>query len=64
MILKAESSQTANLLTVIGGTALGGIFGAVSKTDNGALIGAGIGAGAGTGIAFLRKGKGSRNKSR
>lgn len=55
--LKAESSQTANLLTIVGGTALGGIFGAVSKSDNGALIGAGIGAGAGAGIAFLRKGK-------
>ncbi|CAN5652854.1 hypothetical protein BH24ACI2_BH24ACI2_00070 [soil metagenome] len=55
--LKAESSQTANILAIIGGTAIGGIFGAVSKTDNGALIGAGIGAGAGTGVALLRKGK-------
>ena len=55
--LKAESSQTANLLTVVGGTALGGILGAVSKSSSGTLIGAGIGAGAGTGIAFLRKGK-------
>ena len=55
--LKIESSQTANVLTIIGGTAIGGIVGAVSKADNGALIGAGIGAGAGTGIAFFRKGK-------
>ena len=55
--LKAESSQKADLLTIIGGTALGGIFGAVSKADNGALIGAGIGAGAGTGVVFLKKGK-------
>ncbi len=55
--IEAESSQTANLLTIAGGTALGGIFGAVSKSSNGTLIGAGIGAGAGTGIAFLRKGK-------
>ena len=55
--LKAESSSTANVLAIIGGTALGGIFGAVSKAENGALIGAGIGAGAGTGIALLRKGK-------
>ncbi len=55
--LKIESSPTANVLTVIGGTALGGIVGAVSGIDNGALIGAGVGAGAGTGFAFLRKGK-------
>ena len=55
--LKAESSQGTNVLAIIGGTALGGIFGAVSKAENGALIGAGIGAGAGTGVALLRKGK-------
>jgi len=55
--LKAESSQSANVLAIIGAAALGGIFGAVSKAENGALIGAGIGAGAGTGIALLRKGK-------
>ncbi len=55
--LKIESSPTADVLTVVGGTALGGIIGAVSKVDNGALIGAGVGAGAGTGFAFLRKGK-------
>lgn len=55
--LKAESSPTATVLTVIGGTALGAVLGAVSKADNGALIGAGIGAGAGGGIAYLKKGK-------
>jgi hypothetical protein len=55
--LKIESSPTANVLTVLGGTAIGGIVGAVSGIDNGALIGAGVGAGAGTGFAFLRKGK-------
>ena len=55
--LTVESSSTATALTIVGGTALGGIIGAVSKVQNGALIGAGIGAGAGTGIAFLRKGK-------
>ena len=55
--LKAESSQGTSVLAIIGGTALGGIFGAVSKTDNGALIGAGIGAGLGTGVALLKKGK-------
>jgi len=55
--LEIKSSPTANVLTVIGGTALGGIIGAVSKVDNGALIGAGVGAGAGTGFAFLTKGR-------
>ena len=54
--LKAESSQPANVLTILGGTALGGIVGAVSRSQNGALIGAGVGAGAGTSVAFLRKG--------
>jgi hypothetical protein len=55
--LNAESSSTANALTIIGGTALGAIVGAASKAQSGALIGTGIGAGAGTSIAFLRKGK-------
>ncbi|MBA4123211.1 MAG: hypothetical protein H0X72_12210 [Acidobacteria bacterium] len=54
--LKAESSQTANVLTILGGTALGGIVGALSRSQNGSLIGAGVGAGAGTSVAFLRKG--------
>jgi hypothetical protein len=55
--LKAASTRTTDLFAVLGGTAAGAIFGAVSKVDNGVLIGAGIGAGAGTGIAVLRKGK-------
>jgi hypothetical protein len=55
--LDAESFSTATALTVIGGTALGGIIGAAAKAQNGALIGAGIGAGVGTSIAFLKKGK-------
>ncbi len=55
--LKAASSRTRDMFTVFGGTALGAIFGAASKVQNGALIGAGIGAGTGTGIAVLRKGK-------
>jgi len=54
--LKAETSQTANVLTILGGTVLGGIVGAVSRSQNGSLIGAGVGAGAGTSVAFLRKG--------
>ena len=61
--LEAETTQTANVLTILGGTAIGGILGGVSKSDNGALIGAGIGAGAGTAIAFLRKGKNVRIKA-
>ena len=55
--LKVASSTPINALTIIGGTSLGGIIGAVSKLESGALVGAAIGAGAGTGIAFLRKGK-------
>jgi hypothetical protein len=55
--LKTESSGVASALAVLGGTAIGGIVGAVSKVENGALIGAGIGAATGTGFAFLRKGK-------
>lgn len=61
--LKAESSNTSKILTIIGGTAIGGIVGAVSKADHGALIGAGLGAGAGTGVAFLQKGKDVRIKA-
>lgn len=55
--LTAESSTRTNVLTILGGTALGTIAGAVSKADNGWLIGAGLGGAAGTGIALLRKGK-------
>lgn len=61
--LTAESSQAASILTVAGGTALGAIFGVVSKAENGALIGAGIGTGVGAGAAFLRKGKDVRIKA-
>lgn len=55
--LEAKTSNTGKFLTIFGGTVLGGIIGAASKSDNGVLIGAGIGAGAGTGTAFLLKGK-------
>ncbi len=54
--LKAESSPT-NLLTILGGTAVGGIVGAAAKSTGGALIGAALGTGAGTGVFLLRKGK-------
>lgn len=61
--LKAASSPKTSILAVIGGTAIGALLGAVSKTENGALIGAGIGAGAGTGVALVRKGKNVRIKT-
>lgn len=61
--LTAETSQAANVLTVAGGTALGAVFGSVSKAENGALLGAAIGTGAGAGVAFLRKGKDVRIKA-
>ena len=61
--LKAESVQKRSILTIIGGAAFGAIFGAVSKTENGALIGTGVGIGVGTGITLLRKGKNVRIKS-
>jgi len=56
-LIEVKSSQTKSVLAILGGTAIGGILGAVTKSNNGALIGAGIGAGAGTGAALLRKGK-------
>lgn len=52
-----ESSPKFKAFSILGGGAVGGIIGALSKTSNGALIGAGIGAGAGTGVALLRKGR-------
>ncbi len=55
--IEVKSSQTKSVLAILGGTAIGGILGAITKSANGALIGAGIGAGAGTGAALLRKGK-------
>jgi hypothetical protein len=55
--LEAKTSNTGKFLTILAGTAIGGLIGAVSNVDNGALIGAGIGAGAGTGTALLQKGK-------
>lgn len=55
--LKVESGAATNALMILGGTAIGGIVGAISKAENGWLLGAGLGAGTGTGIAFLRKGR-------
>ena len=55
--LKIDSGTAANALTILGGTAIGGIVGAAAaKSGGGALIGAGIGAGAGTSAALFRKG--------
>jgi hypothetical protein len=55
--LKADSARLVNVFTILGGTAIGAIFGAVSKSGRGAALGAGIGTGVGTGIVLLRKGK-------
>jgi hypothetical protein len=60
---KPKSPTTRNILSVIGGTALGALIGTAANKENGALIGAGIGAGAGTGAALLRKGKEARIKT-
>lgn len=55
--LHAESSAKPKFIIIAVAATIGGIIGAVSKSDNGALIGAGIGAGAGGGLALLQKGK-------
>jgi len=60
---KPKSPGTRNILSVIGGTALGALIGTATNKENGALIGAGIGAGAGTSAALLRKGKEARIKT-
>lgn len=60
---QAQSSTKANLLMIIGGTAVGAILGAASGAENGGVIGAVIGAVAGTGIALARKGKDVRIKA-
>lgn len=61
--LKPESTQKTSVLTLIGGTTVGALFGAASRKENGALIGAGVGAGIGAGAVFLRKGKDVRIKT-
>ncbi|MBC7900638.1 MAG: hypothetical protein H7070_11375 [Saprospiraceae bacterium] len=61
--LKAESSKTVNMVSILGGTAIGLVFGTITGGDNGSLIGAAVGAGAGTGVALLRKGKNVRIKT-
>ena len=60
---KPKNPATRNVLSVIGGTALGALIGTAANKENGALIGAGIGAGAGTSAALLRKGKEARIKT-
>ncbi len=55
--LKAGSTRAVSMISIFGGTAAGALIGTSTKTENGALIGAGIGAGAGTAVSFLKKGK-------
>ncbi|MDQ3800378.1 MAG: hypothetical protein M3384_13080 [Acidobacteriota bacterium] len=57
---RPKSSATRNIISVVGGTALGALIGTATNKENGALIGAGIGAGAGTGAVLMRKGKEAR----
>lgn len=52
-----RKSGTFNTLAVLGGAAIGGLIGLVTKSSSGAVIGVGAGAGAGGGIALARKGK-------
>lgn len=61
--LRAESPKVFNTIAILGGTAIGAVFGTFSKANSGPLIGAAVGAGAGTGVAFLRKGKDVRIKA-
>ena len=58
--LKSSGGAARNVLTVLGGTAVGALIGAASKKENGALIGAGLGTGAGAGAVLLRKGREAR----
>ncbi len=55
--IASKPSAVTNALTIVGGTVVGAVFGLVSRSDKGTLIGAGAGASVGTAIAFLRKGK-------
>jgi len=55
--LTAKTSSTKDFLTVLGGTAIGAIFGGIIKSGSGAAIGAAVGTGAGAGAVFLQKGK-------
>lgn len=61
--LEAGWSLKTGIISVIAGTAFGAVIGAVSKSDNGVLIGAGVGAGVGTSVALLQRGKNVRIKS-
>ncbi|CAN5356816.1 hypothetical protein BH10ACI1_BH10ACI1_25330 [soil metagenome] len=55
--LTVKSSPIKDILSVLGGTAIGAILGGVSRSGSGAVIGAAVGTGAGAGAVFLQKGK-------
>ena len=61
--LKAKSSKKKSILAIIGGTAIGAIIGAATRSSSGALIGTGLGAGAGIGTTLFMKGKEVRIKA-
>lgn len=58
--ISSRSSQTVNILSIVGGTVIGAFVGAAARGSSGAAIGAGVGAGGGTAVAMLRKGKNVR----
>ena len=62
-VIAPKSSPLFKTLAIVGGTAIGAIFGNFAKNGSGALIGAGIGAGAGTAAVLLKKGKDVRIKA-
>ena len=55
--LHIKRSGVLSAVAILGGTAIGGLIGLLTKRGKGGAIGAGVGAGAGTGIALSRKGK-------
>jgi hypothetical protein len=58
--VKVPGSSFVKVLSIVGGTVLGAVFGAAVKGGNGAAIGAGAGAVAGSSVALFRKGKDAR----
>jgi hypothetical protein len=55
--LRLEKDSFFSAVSIVGGTAIGGLLGFLAKKGTGAAIGAAAGAGTGTGIAISRKGK-------
>lgn len=58
-----KSSNLFSTVAIIGGTAIGALFGTLADGGRGSLIGAGLGAGAGTSAILLKKGEEARIKA-